>query len=269
MFFRQRYVERWICLPLAGEEYSISHSAVASFLRAYVDDSVSQHRERCPARTETFWLECRRRRPHECGKGANGCGRAIAAIGVRVHFDCIQECTYWHRFDAFITSMASGERIARRVYAPSTNDRSTRSTGQNGTIRIGNSRAAIRTIKGDNECSQSASNFNNTNALVIVVRFSETWRRLQSIFASCDWLQRTDVDHFAFECFEWGVLHCGTIRMARDAFVYGWRWLPRDPIASQVSCTFSGGFCSRLQLTKLFPIHADSRYYKRGRSCCT
>lgn len=57
VFFRQRYVKRWICVPLAGEEYSVFDSATASFLRAYVDDSVSKHRERYCARTKTFGHE--------------------------------------------------------------------------------------------------------------------------------------------------------------------------------------------------------------------
>lgn len=41
VFLRQRYVKRWFRVPLAGEEYSESDSATASFLRAHIDNGVS------------------------------------------------------------------------------------------------------------------------------------------------------------------------------------------------------------------------------------
>lgn len=41
MFLHKRYAERWICVPMVGEEFTQFNHAVASFLCAHTDDGVS------------------------------------------------------------------------------------------------------------------------------------------------------------------------------------------------------------------------------------
>lgn len=246
MLLHKRYAERWFRLSMVGKEFTKFNNTVASFLRTHTDHCVSDD-----------W---------RCGKGSKHItGTTATAIGNKQRESIVGGAQQWiapnewgssgwthHRspndyrkyvakyggsgqFDVIVAIVAFGCCIAKCLYktagsqSASRIDTSKRKNGHNGRL---NAYIAIHW------CGCHATNFafdvNDSNTLVAVIRFTAARCRIQSIFTSCDWLQRTDIGFIALRNW-WNLLFSIARWVAWNSFVYWKRWLPYYSVITKVS----------------------------------